>query len=230
MNQKTRLRNLGGGLNIISDCSRQDIDVGFWQECCAELKIYAVLRTKGGSGERHTVRVLQQQLIQRGERPLIVRVFRVRDNEYGTDFDSLAELENSEELTGSFMWDWSECHCNHQLAQALFKSSFTSVILTQGGSSGVDYKDVMNAAELARHTYLTVNIDCDSSVESHTNIVEELKNSMLNVECVSSVLWKGNRWDEPNHELMNLSNVSVEHPLSAQYKALNLFSDFLQIR
>ena len=75
----------------------------------------------------------------------------------------------------------------------------------------------MSAAELARHTYLTVNIDCDASVESHKNVVEELKNSMLNVECVSSVLWKGNRWDEPNHKLMNLSNVSVEHPLSAQY-------------
>ena len=70
----------------------------FWQECCAELKVYAVLRTKGGSGERHTVRVLQQQLIQSGERPLIVRVFKVRDNEYGTDFDSLAELENTDKL------------------------------------------------------------------------------------------------------------------------------------
>ncbi|MEQ6344006.1 hypothetical protein [Vibrio cyclitrophicus] len=217
MNQKTKLRSLGGGLNIISDFSRQDIDVSFWQECCAELKVYAVLRTKGGSGERHTVGVLQKELMRRGERPLVVRIFGIRKDEYGPYFDSLARLESSEELTGSFMWDWSECHCNHQLAQALSKSSFTSVILTQGGSSGVDYKDVMKAVELVRHTYLTVNIDCDSSVESHNNIVEELKKLLLNVECVSSVLWKGNRWDGPNYELMNLSNVSVEHPLSAQY-------------
>ncbi len=217
MNQKTRLRSLGGGLNIISDFSRQDIDVSFWKECCDELKVYAVLRTKGGSGERHTVRVLQKELMERGERPLIVRIFGTRKDEYGPYFDSLARLESSEELTGSFMWDWNECHCNHQLAQALFKSSFTSVILTQGGSSGVDYKDVMNAAELARHIYLSVNIDCDSSLESQKNIVEELKNSTLNVEYVSSVLWKGNRWDEPNYELINLSSVSVEHPLSAQH-------------
>ncbi|KAB0458863.1 hypothetical protein [Vibrio kanaloae] len=217
MNQKTRLRSLGGGLNIISDFSRQEIDVSFWQECCAELKVYAVLRTKGGSGERHTVRVLQKELMQRGERPLVVRIFGTRKDEYGPYFDSLARLESSEELTGSIMWDWSACHSNHQLAQALFKSSFTSVILTQGGSSGVGYKDVMNAAELARHTYLSVNIDCDLSVESQKTVVEELKNSMLNVECVSSVLWRGNRWDEPNYELMNLSNVSIEHPLSSQY-------------
>ena len=163
------------------------------------------------------MQVLQKELMRRGERPLVVRIFGIRKDEYGPYFDSLARLENSEELTGSIMWDWSECHSNHQLAQALFKSSFTSVILTQGGSSGVDYKDVMNAAKLARHTYLSVNIDCDLSVESQKNVIEELKNSMLNVKCVSSVLWRGNRWDEPNYQLMNLSNVSVEHPLSAQY-------------
>ncbi|MEZ8417782.1 hypothetical protein AB6D02_16935 [Vibrio splendidus] len=217
MNQKNRLRSLGGGLNIISEFSRQGLDVGFWQECCAELNVYAVLRTKGGSGERHTVRVLQEELVQRGERPLVVRIFGTRKYEYGPYFDSLARLGNSEELTGSVMWDWSECHSNHQLAQALFKSSFTSAILTQGGGSGVNYQDVMNAAELARHTYLSVNIDCDLSVESQKNVVEELKNSMLNVDCISSVLWKGNRRDEPNYELVNLSNVSVEHPLSDQY-------------
>ncbi|MEZ8854376.1 hypothetical protein AB6E16_02585 [Vibrio atlanticus] len=213
MNLKTRLRSLGGGLSIISDYSRQDIDVSFWQECCAELKVYAILRTKGGSGERHTVRVLQQQLIQRGERPLVVRVFGVRDNEYGTDFDSLAELENTDELTGTFMWDWSECHCNYQLAQALLKSSFTSVILTQGGGSGVVFTDVMKAAELACHVYLSVNVDCDLSVEAQNDIVQELKN----LECVSSVLWRGNRWENPIYGLMNLSNVSLEHPFSAQY-------------
>lgn len=210
MNQKTRLRSLGGGLNIISDFSRQDIDVGFWQECCAELKIYAVLRTKGGSGERHTVRVLQQQLIQRGEFPLVVRIFRADDDEYGVDFNSLAQLENSDVLTGSIMWDWSECHSNYQLAQALLKSSFTSVILTQGGGSGVVFTDVMKAAELACHVYLSVNVDCDLSVEAQNDIVEELKN----LECVSSVLWRGNRWENPIYELMNLSSVSVEHPLS----------------
>ena len=216
MNQKTKLRSLGNGLNIISDFSRQGIDVSFWQECCAELKVYAVLRTKGGSGERHTVQVLQKELMQRGERPLVVRIFGARKDEYGPYFDSLTRLEGPDKLTGSIIWDWSESHCNYQLALILLKSSFTSVILTQGGSSGVDYKDVIKAAELARHTYLSVNVDCDSSVESQKNVVEELKNSMLNLECVSSVLWKGNRRDEPHYELMNLSNVGVEHPLSAQ--------------
>ncbi|HIF9203730.1 TPA: hypothetical protein ACX6RR_003160 [Photobacterium damselae] len=210
MKQKVRLRSFGGGLNSIPDFTRQDIDVGFWKECCAELKVYAVLRTKGGSGERHTVRVLQQQLIERRERPLVVRVFGVRDDEYGAGFDSLAELENTDELTGTFKWNWSECSCNYQLAQALLKSSFTSVILTQGGGSGVISTDVMKAAELACHVYLSVNVDCDLSVEAQNNIVEELKS----LDCVSSVLWRGNRWENSKYELMNLSNVNVEHPLS----------------
>ncbi|MEZ8295125.1 hypothetical protein AB4277_01845 [Vibrio splendidus] len=210
MSQKTITRSLGNGLNTISDFSRQDIDVSFWQGCCAELKVYAVLRTKGGSGERHTVRTLQQQLIQRGEHPLVVRVFQVHDNEYGIDFNSLAQLENTDELTGTLIWNWSERHSNYQLAEALLKSSFTSVILTQGGSSGVAFTDVMKAAKLARHVYLSVNVDCDLSVEAQNNILEELKH----LECVSSIMWRGNRWDNPIYGLMDLSSVRVEHPLS----------------
>ncbi|MDH5924691.1 hypothetical protein L8S13_00125 [Vibrio lentus] len=210
MKQKVRPRSLGGGLNSTPDFTRQDIDVGFWQKCCAELKIYSVLRSKGGSGERHTVRVLQEQLIKCGERPLVVRVFGVRDDEYGTEFGSLAELENTDEWTGTFMWNWSERHYNYQLAQALRKSSFTSVILTQGGGSGVVFTDVMKAAKLACHVYLSVNVDCDLSVEAQNDILEELKH----LECVSSVLWRGNRWENPIYGVMNLSSISVEHPLS----------------
>ncbi|MEZ9127612.1 hypothetical protein AB4145_13540 [Vibrio splendidus] len=211
MSQKTRLRSLGGGLNIISDFSPQDIDVSFWQECCAELKVYAVLRTKGGSGERHTVRTLQQQLIQRGERPLVVRVFQVHENEYGIDFNSLAQLENTDELTGTLIWNWSDRYSNYKLAEALLKSPFTSVILTQGGSSGVAFTDVMKAAKLVRHVYLSVNIDCDLSVEAQNNILEELKH----LECVSSIMWRENRWENPIYGVMNLSSVRVEHPLSS---------------
>lgn len=210
MKQKVRPRSLGGGFNNLPDFTRQDIDVGFWQKCCAELKVYAALRTKGGSGERHTVRVLQEQLIRRGERPLVVRIFEVRDNEYGADFGALAELENTDELTGSFKWNWSERHSNYQLARALLKSSFTSVILTQGGGSGVVFTDVMKAAKLACHVYLSVNVDCDLSVEAQNDILEELKH----LECVSSVLWRGNRWENPIYGVMNLSSISVEHPLS----------------
>ncbi|MEZ8283585.1 hypothetical protein [Vibrio splendidus] len=149
----------------------------------------------------------------RDERPIIVRVFGTRRDEYGQHFGSLALLESADTVSGSITWNWGGASSNRQLAEALSKSSFTSVILTQGGSSGVSYEDVMKAAELARHTYLSVNVDCETSVELQENIVEELEKSMLNLECVSSVLWKGNRWDEPSYELVNLSNVSVENPL-----------------
>lgn len=213
MGKISRPRNLGLGLGHALCSKSQSIDTDFWRQCTSHLKVYAVLRTKGGSGERHTVRVIQQQLIMLDERPIIVRVFGTRQNEYGQHFGSLALLESTDTVSGSITWNWGGASSNRQLAGALSKSSFTSVILTQGGSSGVSYEDVMKAAELARHTYLSVNVDCDVSRELHENIVEELEKSMLSLECVSSVLWKGNRWDEPSYELANLSNVSIEDPL-----------------
>ena len=157
---------------------------------------YAVLRSKGGSGETHTVKKLIDDLVDADEQNIIVCfLHEIAENNYFSiyfpdecNFFLGSVFTISDSVSGLVNCKWTQQGELNKLISILNKLDENySVIFTCGTSSGGTLTELISAIlELTNKVFISVNSDVVNSI----NPVRDLaKADLLSLEKVCAAWW-----------------------------------------
>ena len=174
---------------------------------------YAVLRSKGGSGEVHTVKKLVDELITAGNNVLVCYEQHIEDDHLVTQYftspcnkvitmDQVAKNKN-----GIINCNWTNTSCMSELSAALDNTERDySIIFTCGTSSAGRLQSRINSiSEFCNKIFISVNADVENSIEPCRRL---LLNDELDLKKINLSWWY--RHDFSTHLLANISIFDLE--------------------
>jgi hypothetical protein len=190
---KRKKRGLGKGLSALIDSestkpSLRELASGFIDKAAKKHKLMlGVLRTKGGSGESHTVGVMIEVLANLGCKTLVVSQWPDRSIESYAG-EVWVPGVTGEGMSACYISRWDDFLTSD--AENFLESDFDAIIFTEGTSAGVDPGIVLDLSDIASLVFMSVNSDVYDSIIPMKHISESLLN--LNptlIEKVFSFCW-----------------------------------------
>jgi len=223
MNNKTKINKRRLNSSILTQLENSVACVSNSYELVklqARHKCFGVLRTKGGSGEQHTVKKLVEDLLSQNKNVLVCFENPIDQDHYYTQYfpeDTNIFLKTHVLIkagaTGLFNCNWTNQYDFTELIKALNDAPCDySVIFTCGTSSGGALAERVSAViEDCESIFVSVNSSDVNSIEPAKKLasINELNLGKINVA------W----WYEPNRyeyrlniiPLINLKKESVEN-------------------
>jgi hypothetical protein len=158
-----------------------------------EAELYAVIRSKGGSGEKHLVKKLAKELLASNKKVIICyQIPMPADDLHLTHFlpvgiNNLIKLKDiqNDPISGVLNLDWGN---EKQLAELLLTiAGFDNlaIIFTIGTFSGAGlFKRVESVEPICKKIFISITSSCDYSIERARNLcLSQYENNKIHACC-----------------------------------------------
>jgi len=171
---------------------------------------YAVIRSKGGSGEVHTTKKLIDELIAAGKNVLVCYEQHIEDDHLITQYFSspcnsvISMSDVAKNKNGILNCNWTNIPYLSELSTALNNSeSDYSIVFTCGTSSAGRLQARINSiSAFCKKIFISVNSDVENSIEPCRRL---LLNDELDLNKINLSWWYK---DEFNRHLMTSLNIN----------------------
>jgi hypothetical protein len=185
---------------------------------------YAVLRSKGGSGEVHTTKKLVDELISGGKNVLVCYEHHIEDDHLITQYFSspcnkvISMGQVAKNKSGILNCNWTNISSLSELSTALNNSeSDYSIVFTCGTSSAGRLQARINSiSAFCKKIFISVNSDVENSIEPCRRL---LLNYELDLNKINLSWWY---WHDFSTHL--LANISIFELNKLSVNELNLIA------
>ncbi|HCP98759.1 MAG TPA: hypothetical protein DIT74_13760 [Pseudoalteromonas sp.] len=184
------------------------------------LTIYGVIRSKGGSGEKHIVKKLSQDLIASGKKVFICYKNTIESDDYLLKHflpREISVLINPQDISlegngGVINLNWWDNNCVIEVFKKIKKIKGATIIITCGtDTAGYMYERIRHLQKVCDKIFIPIDSHVHFSVEPAIDICEA---SDLNTEKLISCWWHKVRVNGDTQHLLGIipaSDVSKEN-------------------
>jgi hypothetical protein len=158
----------------------------------------AVFRTKGGSGERHALKLEKDQWEARGRKVLIVKLYSDSINEnkkYWRDYGAEISLEDvsTMKLSSQIIVNWLDVNELSILLSNVSRCQTTCIFTTGTGSGGGLVRKIKAIQQICEKIVLSINLSDFSGLERANRIHEvSNENDCIWRDKIHYVFWNTN--------------------------------------